>query len=457
MKIRSLLSLLLTLALVSGLVFAVPFAGSAAEANTVGTADTAITLLPADGTPSEIDTSTTNPFAIKTTHGVTYWNFGAGNSARAVTYTFDAPVAGDYYLAINFNTKNARQLNVSTNGGATQTASFVQNSAQWGDHSDASTVTWGYGMVKVTLVKGENTLVLARAEGTNAPMFADLILYPASEWLTAADSPVTTGKEGIVIDSAASFDGKALDANNTPSTVTWNITVPSDGLYRLSYAYSTKRNAPDGFGISVAGNAISVDTAMNSTYGYGPCWRFNSSEEFFLKAGENVPVTLSYTGGAFIGGVRLELVESYLSVYQEDLTVSYSSLNPAPTVYSLEIAWENDDFDFDYAAGTQGKWDPTRHEFGEASGAAWEDQALSVTVKNHSNQGVNVQMTVLDADGADGLTVTSDKQEAVTLASAEGTTRANAPSVEFALTISGTPTQAVEKVATARLSFTAAE
>ncbi len=77
------------------------------------------------------------------------------------------------------------------------------------------------------------------------------------------------------------------------------------------------------------------------------------------------------------------------------------------------------------------------------------------TVVNHSNAAVKTSMTVTDA-ADDGLTVTADKNEA-TLISAEGTSVADAPKVVCTLTIEGTPSAAVEKVATVTVSFAAGE
>lgn len=145
-----------------------------------------------------------------------------------------------------------------------------------------------------------------------------------------------------------------------------------------------------------------------------------------------------------------------LPTSSKDLTVSYAGVSAAGTVYCLDMIWENSDFTFNYVGGTQGSWNPGNHTFGEITGADWEDDDLVVTVVNHSNAAVEISMEITDGDEKDNLIVTSDRATE-TLVTAEGTTYENAPKVDFTLTIDGTPTESVTKVATATLIFAAAE
>ncbi len=449
---KTLLAIILILALLTGILFATFLTSSAAEEFTVGTEKTSIVLMPEDGTPSD------DSFSLASTHGVSYWNVGNNGDGRSVTYAFNAPVAGDYYLAINYNNGStlARMLSVTVNGGDNQTFTAVRNSAKWADNADASTITWGYHIVKVTLVKGENTLIVGMNGTTQAPIFSDMMLWPTSEWLTSADTYVAEGDEYSLVDSASAFDGKCFNSGNSPATVTWNVTIPKDGLYRVTLPYSTTRNQTvSGLGVTVDGVAVADLNTTTSTYTYGGCWHFNTVE-VELKAGTNVPVVITASGGAYTGGVRLELVDNSLYTSTGELVVSYDPLATSGTVCSVDVSWENDDFTFNYVAGEQGAWNPADHTFADTANAGWEDDDLVVTVVNHSNAAVKVTMEVTDGDAADGLTVTSDKATE-TLATAEGTAVANAPKVEYTLTITGTPTESVTKVATATLTFAKAE
>ena len=451
---RKILATLLATALCLTLLGGLSFSAATVDDFTVGTADTVITLLPADGTPSEQPVaSSTNPFAIKETHGVTYWNFGGGGDGRSVAYVFDAPASGDYYLAINYNSKNARTLLVTANGGATQTLSVVQNSTEWGDNTDASKVNWNYHIVKVTLVKGSNRLVLGMNGTTGAPMFSELKLWPVSEWLTSGDNPTVvsaTAKESL-----SGFDATAYDVGNDVGTISWDVNIAIPGTYKAFVAYSTSSGvATKPIGVTVDGAEVaSVPRAKNST-AYGNGWSFITTDEITLEAG-TASLGMQVGGSSYLGALRLELVKSALPDSQmKDLTVNYTDESASGTVYSLDVTWENDDFVFDYNAGVQGAWNPDDHTFGETANAGWTDKDLTVTVVNHSNAAVKASLAVTDGDAADALTVTSDKSEA-TLATAENTAVADAPSAVFTLTINGTPTAAVAKVATATLTFAA--
>lgn len=138
----------------------------------------------------------------------------------------------------------------------------------------------------------------------------------------------------------------------------------------------------------------------------------------------------------------------------KDLAVDYTAMTAAGTVYSVDIAWDTD-LSFEYSAGTQGAWNAEEHKYGETTGVGWTDATAEVKVTNHSNASLVASIVVVDADAADGVSVAADAATK-TLATAVDTTVANAPSATFTLTASGTPAGAITKVATAIVSFAAA-
>ncbi len=443
----------------------------------VGTAQTAITLLPENGTPSDTsETAVSQGFKMGTAHDVTYWSFGNNGDGRTVTYTFDVDRPGDYYLAINYNNatgnSTARMLTVTVNGAA-QTVTTKRNTNYWGDKTDTTDITWSYYIVKVTLVPGSNTLVLGMNGTNGAPMLADLQLWPASEWLTSADTYTASGAEYSLVQddtTLSAFDGACFNAGNQLATVTWNVDIPTAGVYKVLIPYSSNSdNSAKPFSLSVAEREVALfDTQRpRTTYYkstsdkglYGDAWLFVSAEEIYLPAGENVPVTLSCSGGAYLNGVRFELVKDYLQISQSDLTVTYSDRIPAEPTYYLDITWENDDVSFDYDGGSEGTWNPQDHTFEGFRPAEWKDNQLKVTVVNHSNVGVKATLTVVDADADDDLTVTPESAEEI-LETAEEKAVADADFVDFVLTVNGTPKNGesrTDTVATATLSFAKAE
>ncbi len=140
----------------------------------------------------------------------------------------------------------------------------------------------------------------------------------------------------------------------------------------------------------------------------------------------------------------------------QDLGVTYAGpVGSTETVYSINIAWE-EDLVFDYSAGNQGAWNPEEHDYAAATGAAWIDDKVTVTVTNHSNAALTASIAVAEASETDGVIVTPDKTSAP-LGSAVGTAVTAAPSVTFTLTAAGTPTASIDKVATATVSIAVAQ
>lgn len=444
---RKILATLLAAALCLTLLGGLSFSAATVNDFTVGTADSAVVSLAKDAQRH----AACDP-SMSTDQYVNPVNATTGDLA---TYAFNVEAAGDYYVGILYNSATTgRYLNVSVNGGTAAGIEFLKNSGAWGDKTNG---LWYYHIIRATFVAGANTVKLS-LDGTNkGVMVSDITAWPVSEWLTYADNPTTSGEQYSLVDCASSFDGKCFNAGNKTATVTWNVAIATPGTYRISVPYSSTRSSVPNYAVSINGSVVDNDNVITSTSSYGSAWGMLESEEFYLDAGVNVPVTLSWDGGAYLGGVRLELVESALPDSQmKDLTVSYTDETASGTVYSLDVTWENDDFVFDYNAGVQGEWNPEDHTFGETANAGWTDKDLTVTVVNHSNAAVKATLTVTDADATDPLTVTADKSEA-TLPTAENTAVADAPSVVYTLTINGTPSAAVAKVATATLSFAAGE
>lgn len=61
---------------------------------------------------------------------------------------------------------------------------------------------------------------------------------------------------------------------------------------------------------------------------------------------------------------------------------TYSS-EATVTVYSVDIAWK--DLSFTYNGAFEGNWNPTTHEYENATAAGWAAGNGTVTVTNHSN------------------------------------------------------------------------
>ncbi len=446
---RKLLAILLALSLVAGLTAALSLTGFATEATPgIGTAPVA-TYPATEATWSPIAVGNYTNFKTADGDGVTFVDFN--NCQGSLDFTVNAPTAGEYYVSVGFSTKNSRSFGLSVGETDYGTFAVTENGSWYAVNS--------YYTVKVVLADGNNTVKVYHPGGTAAiPCISGLTVASASEWLTAADHPTLTGAAAAKTEMPFAFDQTVFDVGNAAGTVTWNITVPASGTYKATFPYASGGSSAP-ISLLVAEETVMTTGNRVTSGGYNVGMKFLTSEEFYLNAGENVPVTLSWAGGAYLSGVRLELVESDPNgtrFESKDLTVSYSPTTQAGTVYSVDILWENEDFNFDYAAGNQGDWNPAEHEFGAVTGDGWTDRDLKVTVVNHSNAAVKTSMSLVDADGEDGVSVTSDKEE-VTLLTAENTAVEDAPSTVYTLTVSGTPTKSSAKIATATVSLAAAE
>ena len=122
-----------------------------------------------------------------------------------------------------------------------------------------------------------------------------------------------------------------------------------------------------------------------------------------------------------------------------EVTAKYSSTTSTPDVYSVDIEWSS--MTFTYTQTSTKKWNADDHSYDTVSEGAWDKTSATITVTNHSNVSVNVDMkyTAVENTGVKGaLTNTS----AVLNAGEEGNYN-GADSVSAKLTISGKPNSTV--------------
>lgn len=119
-----------------------------------------------------------------------------------------------------------------------------------------------------------------------------------------------------------------------------------------------------------------------------------------------------------------------------DVNVKYVLGGEERTVYSVDVAWGN--MSFTYTSAFKGNWNPTTHKYDGATDAKWtcEENANVITVTNHSNAGVSLSFEYKSAKEYSAVKGTFDNPS-ITLETAEGTTRANAPTSRTTLTLSG--------------------
>lgn len=121
-----------------------------------------------------------------------------------------------------------------------------------------------------------------------------------------------------------------------------------------------------------------------------------------------------------------------------DVKGTYAAGSASDTVYSVDITWGS--MEFTYTAASEGDWDPATHGYknGTESGT-WSCKNSggdTITVKNHSNAAVKVELTYASESNYSSISGSFDKAT-LSLATAVGTHFDSAPSGTATLTISG--------------------
>lgn len=122
------------------------------------------------------------------------------------------------------------------------------------------------------------------------------------------------------------------------------------------------------------------------------------------------------------------------------ITVNATYRDSSTDVISVDIAWDR--MDFTYTA--EGLWDPETHSVSSSGTGTWSwngaadgNSTPTITVTNHSNTGVKAQFEFTPAVSGLVGSFTGLTDGALTLATAEKTTPANAPSKSTSFSISG--------------------
>ena len=142
--------------------------------------------------------------------------------------------------------------------------------------------------------------------------------------------------------------------------------------------------------------------------------------------------------------------------YSADVKGTYHAGSSGAVVYSVDIAWT--DMNFTYTGAGEGTWNPETHQYEGGTEASWTDSNASVTVINHSNAAVTVTASFEALPGYETTSMTFGNNGA-TVATAEGTEFAKAPSATITITPTGSLAQTANggKIGTITVSIAAAE
>ena len=122
-----------------------------------------------------------------------------------------------------------------------------------------------------------------------------------------------------------------------------------------------------------------------------------------------------------------------------DVTAKYESSSSTPAVYSVDISWSN--MVFVYTQESTKNWNATTHSYETVSQGDWDHTTATITITNHSNVAVDVNVEYMAVDGT-GVTGTMSNASD-TLAAGEENNYDGAAAMTATLAISGTPSDAV--------------
>lgn len=117
-----------------------------------------------------------------------------------------------------------------------------------------------------------------------------------------------------------------------------------------------------------------------------------------------------------------------------DVTVKYNDSATDPTVYSVDLTWE--DMTFTYNKSGTRTWDPDTHTYTDTTSAGWDKVTAKVTATNHSNAPVKVSFTYTP-QGDTGVTASMNKHNFILAAGKEDRPN-DADTNSAVLTIDGT-------------------
>lgn len=124
----------------------------------------------------------------------------------------------------------------------------------------------------------------------------------------------------------------------------------------------------------------------------------------------------------------------------QNITAGFD-ISGADTVYCVDVSWG--DMQYTYSAGSGAVWDPKTHKYSSGTGGGWNpvNGGNTVTVMNHSNDNISVELlfTQNAAAGLDPITSSFTESDEFELDSAEGTEYDECPQETSSLTLSGNP------------------
>ncbi len=141
-----------------------------------------------------------------------------------------------------------------------------------------------------------------------------------------------------------------------------------------------------------------------------------------------------------------------------DVNATYSASVSTPDVVSVDISWGA--MEFTYSVGGTNNWNPGTHSYTENTTGSWTANGNTLTVTNHSNVAINASLSftpsVNGIRGSFSETSGTANDGVFSLATAENTSVANAPSATATFNITGGSVSSSGKIGSITVSISKA-
>ena len=218
-------------------------------------------------------------------------NFGKGST---VTFTYNAPEAGVYDLALGYGMKAPKStLSVSINGNTSDT--FDLNTT--GAGNDAAQMD-EFFMV-VPLAAGKNTITIEPSRTTPGIDVDYLYIIPeGGSWVSneyEAEDQTLIG--GATVRKFANASNGQLVTVNAGDGVEWNVSLPSTACYEMTLRYSSAKGGSAVFSTASGEKTIELPSTGNRNVFNTVSFKANfaaGSNKMTVKGAENLTADLDY-------------------------------------------------------------------------------------------------------------------------------------------------------------------
>ena len=139
---------------------------------------------------------------------------------------------------------------------------------------------------------------------------------------------------------------------------------------------------------------------------------------------------------------------------QRNIQIDYidDSNSESAKVYYVVVTWADTAMSYTKSGNTS-VWNPETHQYEDQSTTTWTDDTATVTVFNHSNDGITATLTIANDTVNNGVTLAVDGESTLNIVSAVGKA-IDAPELEgeFIIKATGDPTADVEVAATVTIA-----